>query len=187
MTFFRQPGHTRQHQVARPIDRYRYNLRKTSTYGLFFILLAGAVASGMISGLCTTIWPTSCDAGSALWIRGIGHAHAADDQSTVPIRPGGNATEMTDIHDIKPALRMAPDLAWLLWAVAAVVCAILLYLGWQWWQRKRKTTSEPPAPPVPAETEAFQALDRLAADGIHRKTVCHTGCGDDIGRVDSQN
>jgi hypothetical protein len=79
---------------------------------------------------------------------------------------GANATAMKDIHDIKPALAMGPDLYWLYWALAALAVLVLAVLAWRLWRRRKRTPAEEAAePPVPAETEAYGLLDALAAEG----------------------
>ena len=77
-----------------------------------------------------------------------------------------NITQMTDIHDIKPALNMGPDLQWLIWVLASLVVIGIALLFWRIW-RHRKTPKpvKPLPPPVPPETQAYQALDTLAAQG----------------------
>lgn len=80
--------------------------------------------------------------------------------------PDSNATTMTDIHDIKPALAVGPDLTWLWWLLGALVLLGLAALAWWLWRRRKQKPVEAPAPPpVPPEVEALQALDALAADG----------------------
>jgi hypothetical protein len=77
--------------------------------------------------------------------------------------PDSNATQMTDIHDIKPALAVGPDLAWLWWVPVLLGLAALAW--WLWRRRKQKPAQTQAPPPVPPEKEAMQALDELAADG----------------------
>jgi hypothetical protein len=83
----------------------------------------------------------------------------------------GNATPMTDIHDIKPLLSMGPDLQWLYWLLAALAIGGLALLVWYLWHRRKKPEPSIPAPPpVPPHIEAHQALDALAAQtGISGK------------------
>ncbi|MEJ2039103.1 MAG: DUF4381 family protein [Desulfosarcinaceae bacterium] len=77
-----------------------------------------------------------------------------------------NATAMTDIHDIKPALAVGPDLQWLWWLLGIVLLLALAFLAWRLWRRRKKAPEEKPAPPpLPPEVEALGALDALAADG----------------------
>ena len=72
---------------------------------------------------------------------------------------------MTDIHDIKPALAMGPDLQWLYWALAGLALLALLILAWRLWQKRRKTEgSQAPVADLPAHAVAYQLLDALAAD-----------------------
>jgi LPXTG-motif cell wall-anchored protein len=76
----------------------------------------------------------------------------------------GNATPITDIHDIKPLLSMGPDLQWLYWALAALGLAGLALLAWYLWRRRKKPVPSIPAPPPAApHIEAIRALDALAA------------------------
>jgi len=86
--------------------------------------------------------------------------------------PDSNATTMTDIHDIKPALAVGPDLIWLWWLLAALA---LLGLAWLAWRRRRKTRAAAPAaaapPPLAPDVEALQALDDLAADKQMAATI----------------
>lgn len=83
----------------------------------------------------------------------------------------GNATPMTDIHDIKPLLSMGPDLQWLYWVLGALVIGGLALMAWYLWRRRNKAEPSIAAPPpVPPHIEAFQALDALAAQtGISGK------------------
>ncbi len=83
----------------------------------------------------------------------------------------GNATPMTDIHDIKPLLSMGPDLKWLYWILGALALAGLALLAWHLWRRRKKPEPSMPAPPPAApHVEACQALDALAAQtGISGK------------------
>lgn len=75
----------------------------------------------------------------------------------------GNATPMTDIHDIKPLLSMGPDLQWLYWVLGALALAGLALLAWYMWRRRKKAEPSIPAPqPVAPHIEAYQALDALA-------------------------
>ena len=76
----------------------------------------------------------------------------------------GNATPMTDIHDIKPLLSMGPDLQWLYWVLGAMGLAGLALLAWYLWRRRKKPAPSIPAPrPLPPHIEAYQALDALEA------------------------
>ncbi len=83
----------------------------------------------------------------------------------------GNATPMTDIHDIKPLLSMGPDLQWLYWVLGALAIGGLVLIAWYLWRRRNKAEPSTAAPPpVPPHIEAFQALDALAAQtGISAK------------------
>ena len=77
-----------------------------------------------------------------------------------------NITQMTDIHDIKPALSLGPDLQWLFWVLALLVLiAVVLLLRRLWHHRKTPKPVEPAPPPIAPEIEAYQALDTLAAQG----------------------
>lgn len=83
----------------------------------------------------------------------------------------GNATPMTDIHDIKPLLSMGPDLQWLYWVLGALGLAALAVLVWHLWRRRKRPAPSIPAPPPAApHIEAYQALDALEAQaGISGK------------------
>jgi hypothetical protein len=77
-----------------------------------------------------------------------------------------NVTQMTDIHDIKPALSMGPDLQWLFWVLALLVLLGLVLLLWRLWHHRKAPRPVEPAPlPIPPDTEAYEALDTLAAQG----------------------
>lgn len=82
--------------------------------------------------------------------------------------PAGQQSDapMTDIHDIKPALPMEPDLQWLIWLVVAVVFVAVLAAGaWWLWRRRKNKNEEAQAAPLPApEVEAYALLDCLAAE-----------------------
>ena len=96
---------------------------------------------------------------------GTAAAFVAKGSSPLPAGDA-NATAMTDIRDIKPALSMGPDLHWLYWALAALAVLVLAVLVWRLWRRRKKPpVMEPAAPPIPAETEAYELLDALAAEG----------------------
>ena len=75
----------------------------------------------------------------------------------------GNATAMTDIHDIKPALALDGGLTWIYWVLGVLALLGLVALGWWLWQRRRKPEAGQPAAATAPEQEAYQALDALAA------------------------
>lgn len=83
----------------------------------------------------------------------------------------GNATPMTDIHDIRPLVEMGPDWQWLYWVLAALVLAGIVLMVWRLWRRRKKPVLAAPAPPpVPPDAEACQALDLLESRaGINGK------------------
>jgi hypothetical protein len=89
---------------------------------------------------------------------------------------GGNATPMTDIHDIKPLLSMGLDLQWLYWILTALALGGLALLAWYLWRRRKKPEPSIPAPPpVPPHLEAYQALDALGTQtGISGKQYYFT-------------
>ncbi len=75
-----------------------------------------------------------------------------------------NATRLTDIHDIKPALVIGSDLQWLYWVLAVAGLLILAMVALRLWRKRKKTPGpELDAAPIPAENEAYQMLDALAA------------------------
>jgi hypothetical protein len=77
-----------------------------------------------------------------------------------------NASRLTDIHDIKPALAPGLDLRWLYWALAIAAVLGLLAFAWRMWRKRKKpAVAEMAPPPMPAETQALEMLDALAADG----------------------
>ncbi|MBT8342415.1 MAG: DUF4381 family protein [Desulfatitalea sp.] len=77
---------------------------------------------------------------------------------------------MTDIHDIKPALAMGPDLGWLVWVLVAVLVLAGGAVAWWLWRRRKKPAASAGMPLLSPETEAFARLDALAADhGINGK------------------
>ena len=84
---------------------------------------------------------------------------------SIPGTSDGNATAMSDIHDIKPVLALDSGLTWLYWALGALVLIGLLALAWWWWRRRKKPeVAAPTAPVISPEQEAYQALDALAAE-----------------------
>lgn len=98
---------------------------------------------------------------------GIANAYAApaDKPQTGLPATGGNATAMTDIHDIKPVLALEGQLTWLYWVLAALALVGLLALAWYMWKRRQKPqTAVPAAVVISPDQEAYQALDALAAE-----------------------
>ncbi len=90
-------------------------------------------------------------------------------QTTTPVpAPGADGNQqpaMTDIHDIKPALPVGPDLGWLWWVLAAVLIIAAVALVWWLWRRRRKADQTAPAKPLPSpEAQAYARLDALAGD-----------------------
>ncbi|MCP4747648.1 MAG: hypothetical protein GY874_16130 [Desulfobacteraceae bacterium] len=85
----------------------------------------------------------------------------AADQQTEPA-----ATEMSDIHDIKPIVDMGTDLLWLLWVLAALAAlAIAAYLVRRLWLRRKRPLAQAPGVVLPEpDQEAYQALDKLETD-----------------------
>jgi hypothetical protein len=106
-----------------------------------------------------------------IWLTGTSSALAAGpggQHAQAPLLPAGeaNATRLTDIHDIKPALAIGSDLQWLYWTLVIAGLLILATAAWRLWRKRKKTAApELAAIPVPAETEAYQMLDDLASDG----------------------
>lgn len=92
---------------------------------------------------------------------------AAAAEPAVPLpggSPGGNATAMTDIHDIKPALEMGMDLRWLYWTAGIAALLAAAYLAWRMWRRYRQPPAEVAEAEPPADAQAFERLEALAAD-----------------------
>jgi len=103
-----------------------------------------------------------------IWIPSTLAAGPGSEAAPSPALPmaGANATRMTDIHDIKPPLNPGADLRWLYWALAIAAALLLAALAWRLWKKRKKLPgAEMAPPPIPAETEAYQMLDALAADG----------------------
>ena len=95
----------------------------------------------------------------------MARASAAQGGHPLSLPLDDNATRMTDIHDIKPALEMGVDLAWLYWIAGILALLAVICLGLRLWRRREKAVHESPAPPpVAPDVQAYQALDALAAD-----------------------
>lgn len=107
------------------------------------------------------------------WISSALAAEPGAVNAQSPAVPTVNADvpPMTDIHDIKPLLAPGPDLRWLYWALGIAAVLLLAALAWRLWKKRKKpAAAQPDSPPIPAETEAYQMLDALAADGdLHPK------------------
>lgn len=104
----------------------------------------------------------------SIWIASTWAAEPGSETAQLPALPtaGANATRMTDIHDIKPPLNPGADLGWLYWALAIAAVLFFAAFFWRLWQKRKKRPGAEMAPaPIPAETEAYQMLDALAADG----------------------
>ncbi len=90
---------------------------------------------------------------------------AAGPPTDAVLPAGGNATAMTDIHDIKPILALGGNPTWWYWLLAGLVLAGLAAVVWWWWRRRRKKEPASPAEALASpEREAYQALDALAAE-----------------------
>lgn len=91
---------------------------------------------------------------------------APSDSMVSPLpQPGGTAA-MSDIHDIKPALAVGADLTLWLWVAAGVLVLAALALAWFLWRRRKRSKSEQAdTPEVPADVQALNDLDALAAEG----------------------
>ncbi len=95
-------------------------------------------------------------------------AEPSAEAGQAPALPMGdaNASRLTDIHDIKPALAPGLDLRWLYWALAIAAVLGLLAFAWRMWRkRNKKAVTEMAPPPIPEETQALEMLDALAAEG----------------------
>jgi len=103
----------------------------------------------------------------SLWSSPTFAAEPSAEAVQAPVLPMGdaNASRLTDIHDIKPALAPGLDLRWLYWAVAITAVLGLLAFAWRMWRKRKKPVVAEPTPPIPAEKEALEMLDALAADG----------------------
>jgi hypothetical protein len=104
----------------------------------------------------------------SMWISSTFAAEPSAQTGQAPALPRGdaNASRLTDIHDIKPALAPGPDLRWLYWALAVTAVLGLLAFAWRMWRKRNKpAVAEMAPPPIPAETEALEMLDALAAEG----------------------
>lgn len=78
----------------------------------------------------------------------------------------GPTAQMTDINDIKPIVDLGGDWQWLLYLIGGIIVLIgLLTLAWWLWKRRKKPeTILPKVPPMAPDTEAYNALDALAAE-----------------------
>jgi len=104
----------------------------------------------------------------SMWISSTFAAEPGAKAIQSPPLPMGdaNATRLTDIHDIKPALVIGSNLRWFYWALVIVGLSILAIIACRLWRKRKKTTApELAVAPISAETEAYQMLDALAADG----------------------
>ncbi len=99
------------------------------------------------------------------WPMAAQDALAADAGPQINVPSGGNATRLTDIHDIKPALQMGADIDWIYWVIGVALLLAIAYLVLRRFQQNRKRPTErPEMPQMAPEVEACQALDALAAD-----------------------
>ena len=95
-------------------------------------------------------------------------ALAASDSGGTP-SPGtpptaGDATGMTDIHDIKPAIAMGAAIPLWVWLLAAVILLAVLVI-WLVYRRRKRSSDEIAAfSPVPPDVQALNDLDVLAAE-----------------------
>lgn len=77
---------------------------------------------------------------------------------------------MVDIHDIKPALSVGPDLGWLWWSLGAVIVVATGLLVWLLWRRRDWTLQNAPIIPPPSpDVEALTRLEALAAKTVDDK------------------
>lgn len=80
-----------------------------------------------------------------------------------PVPGNGSTTPMSDIHDIKPALDMGPDMYGLYWIIVLLVLAGFFFMLWRWWRgRKKGETAIPVVPSVAPDVEAYEKLKLLA-------------------------
>ncbi len=78
-----------------------------------------------------------------------------------------DASEVSDIRDIKPLRRVEDDPRWLLWTGLAALAAALLAGAWWWWRRRRPRGGDAPEAPAPPPWElALSELDRLRGADI---------------------
>jgi hypothetical protein len=103
----------------------------------------------------------------SMWISPTFAAEPSAESGQSPALPLGdaNASRLTDIHDIKPAMAPGPDLRWLYWALAIAAVLVLAAFAWRLWRKRKIPDVAQMAAPIPAETEAYRMLDTLAADG----------------------
>ena len=72
-----------------------------------------------------------------------------------------DGTEVTDIRDIKPLLRVGSGRPWLWWLGLAVAVLALAIAAW-WWRRRRGSGGDAPeVPRIPPYDLAIQELERL--------------------------
>ncbi len=72
-----------------------------------------------------------------------------------------DGTEVTDIRDIKPLLRVETGRLWLLWLGLAAAVLALATAAW-WWRRRRGSGGDAPKVPwIPPYDLAIQELERL--------------------------
>ena len=73
-----------------------------------------------------------------------------------------DGTEVTDIRDIKPLLRVGGSRPWLWWLGLAVAVLALAIAAWWWWRRRRGSGGDAPeVPRIPPYDLAIQELERL--------------------------
>jgi hypothetical protein len=84
--------------------------------------------------------------------------------TNAPAASTGAATA-TDIHDIRPLIRIPTGSEWIWWLVGVLVVAVLAYLFYRWW-RKKQTIIQAPTPPLPTDMRARMRL-KEALEFLH--------------------
>jgi len=80
------------------------------------------------------------------------------------------ASNLNDIHDIKPPVVIPNGWEWLWLAPGVLAGAALLFALWKWWQYRRANV--PVVPPVPAHVRAKQKLQEALGLLAQPKPFC---------------